>query len=361
MRERDRKKLKMPDLVGLREEDAAIALRNAGFKEVPRVRFVESYESVGTVVAQEPIKGNLVDNYGVVVLRVSRRSYLRHLPQIYQTDAALGNDFLREFLWVFQHIQLSVSRKLDQGWHYYDPRETPEEFLPWLANWVALTLDVDWPDIKKRKLISAAAELYKHRGTKRALRDVIRIFLDREPRIEENKWPYPGFRVGVTSSVGVDTIVLPQIDLDHCFMVHIPVGVDEVTEEMVVKIHNLINMEKPAHATYFLQFQTEERRATPQVFMQIGVSSLGVPDLRYDEEETSGDSAPMLPESSVVETPVVVPTAIPAARAARSGGAEPAVPTNKKKSGSASTSRGSHAPSADEEDRNAPGGSEENG
>ncbi|MBT9557728.1 MAG: hypothetical protein IV100_16960 [Myxococcales bacterium] len=127
-----------------------------------------------------------------------------------------------------------------------------------------------------------------------------------------------------------------------------------------MKIHNLINMEKPAHATYFLQFQTEERRATPQVFMQIGVSSLGVPDLRYDDDETSGDSAPMLPESSVVETPVIPPPAVPTARAARTGGADPAAPATKKKSGSAAPPRGEGAPTSDE-DRNAPGGSEENG
>ena len=120
---------------------------------------------------------------------------------------------------------------------------------------------------------------------------ILEIFVDKAPRIEENAWPYSGFRVGVTSSVGEDTIILPPINMDHCFMVHIPVGADEITEEMVVKIHNIINLEKPAHTTYFLQFQTEEERAAPQVFMQVGVSHLGVPDLRYDEvDDTSEDT-----------------------------------------------------------------------
>jgi hypothetical protein len=48
------------------------------------------------------------------------------------------------------------------------------------------------------------------------------------------------------------------------------------------------------------------------------------------------------------------------ARAARTGGADPAAPATKKKSGSASPPRGTDAPATDE-DRNAPGGSEENG
>ena len=308
MRERVRKKLKMPDITGQLEYDAKIALENAGFLVAPRVRFVESYEPVGTVVAQEPIRGMIVDNGNVVELRVSRRSYLRHMPQIFQTDAALGNDFLREYLWIFQHVFDSITTKLDRGHRYYDPRETPAEFLPWLASWVALTVDIDWPELKKRKLLRSAAELYKYRGTRHALKEVIKIFLEREPTIEENRWPYAGFRIGVTSSVGVDSIVLPKIDLDHCFIVQIPVAADEITEEMVVKIHNLINLEKPAHTTYFLQFKTEDKKATPQVFMQIGVSSLGVPDLRVSEEATTGDT---LIESEAMPPEVVAPAPVP--------------------------------------------------
>ena len=177
----------------------------------------------------------------------------------------------------------SITDKLESTHTYYDPRESPEEFLPWLASWVALTLDIDWDESKKRKLIRSAAENYRRRGTRRAIEEVLHIFLDNSVRIEENAWPYPGFCIGVTSSIGEDTIVLPRIDLDHCFMVHIPVAPDDITEEMVVKVHNIINLEKPAHTMYFLQFQLEEQRSSPQVFMQIGVSSLGVPDLRYSE------------------------------------------------------------------------------
>ncbi|MFT5431173.1 MAG: phage tail-like protein [Myxococcota bacterium] len=289
MRERVRSKLRMPDVVGLREQDAQIMLQAENFLPAT-VQFVESYEDLNTVVSQEPIKGQLVDTSAEVVIHVAKQSYLKFLPQIYQQDTALGNTFLKRYLWIFQHVTTSVTDKLDHAHGYYDPRETPADFLPWLASWVALSLDIDWDDLKKRKLVRAAAEMYKYRGTKRAMIDILEIFCDKAPRIVENAWPYAGFCIGVTSSVGEDTIILPQINLDHCFMVYIPVGADEITEEMVVKIHNIINLEKPAHTMYFLQFQTEEVRAAPQVFMQVGVSHLGVPDLRYDEGETSEDS-----------------------------------------------------------------------
>ena len=282
MRERRRQTLKMPEVLGLTERDAQVMLTNHGFRSA-RVRYVQSYDSVGSVVGQAPIHGQIVDSNTDVELRVAQRSFVRFLPQIYQQDDALGHHFLREYLWVFQHLFASITDKLDSTHTYYDPRESPEEFLPWLASWVALTLDIDWDESKKRKLIRSAAENYRRRGTRRAIEEVLHIFLDNSVRIEENAWPYPGFCIGVTSSIGEDTIVLPRIDLDHCFMVHIPVAPDDITEEMVVKVHNIINLEKPAHTMYFLQFQLEKQRSSPQVFMQIGVSSLGVPDLRYSE------------------------------------------------------------------------------
>lgn len=291
MRQRVHKKLVMPEVIGLKEDDAQIMLSNAGFLAKARVRFVESYDPNGSVVQQHPMKGQLIDNDSPQLeIHVAKRSYMAYLPQIYQVDAAMGNSFIREFLWVFQHLSESVSRKLDRSHTYYDPLECPPDFLPWLASWVALTLDVDWPVVKKREMIQAASEMYKYRGTSRALREVLSIFLGKPPRIEENAWPYAGFRVGVSSTVAEDTIILPPINLDHCFMVHIPVKSEDITEEMVVKVHNIINMEKPAHATYFLQFQTDEDKAIPQVFMQIGVSSLGVADLRYDEDEEVPES-----------------------------------------------------------------------
>src|SRR5437879_1457293 len=110
--ERVRKKLIMPDLVGLREKDAQIMLTNQGFQP-GTVRFVEAYEDVGSVTQQHPMKGQLVDSTTPVHLHVAKRSYLRNLPQVFQVDGALGSAFLREYLWIFQHVLESVTTKLD--------------------------------------------------------------------------------------------------------------------------------------------------------------------------------------------------------------------------------------------------------
>ena len=288
MQERLRKRLIMPDLVGLRERDARIMLRNQGFRDAI-IHFVESYEELDTVVQHAPMKGQLIDSETPITLNVAKRSYVNYLPQIYKQEAATGTSFLKNYLWIFQHQVESVTSRLDGAHRYFDPYETPETFLPWLATWVALAIDVDWPDIKKRKLVKRAAQMYGYRGTRRALKEILGIFVGQEPRIEENAWPYRGFRVGVTSTIAEDTIILPTIKMDHCFIVHIPIAADEITEETVVKIHNIITMEKPAHTTYFLQFKTEDKKATPQVYMTIGVAAtIGMTPL--EDEGGDGDS-----------------------------------------------------------------------
>ena len=289
MRERIRKTLIVPDLVGLNQEDAQIMLANSGFGRA-KVRFVESYDELDSVVQQSPMKGQAIDSSTPIHIHVAKQSYVRFLPQIYQTESAVGSSFLKEYLWIFQHSVESITSQIDNAHKYYDPRETPPEFLPWLASWLALTLDVDWPEIKKRKMLQAAANMYRYRGTKRALKEVLRIFVGQEPRILENTWPYKGFRIGISSAIAEDSLILPPINLDHCFVVRFPIGQEQVTEGMVIKIHHIIAMEKPGHTTYFLQFHSEDLVHRPQAFMQIGVAAtIGVTE--YTKEISPEDSA----------------------------------------------------------------------
>jgi hypothetical protein len=103
--------------------------------------------------------------------------------------------------------------------------------------------------------------------------------------IEENRWPYRGFRVGVASTVGIDTMVLPEVSMAHTFVVRLPVPFDEVGEERLVRLHRVIESEKPAGTNYFLQF-TGEEGVTEVVGMRVGVSSMigADPDQGPDQE-----------------------------------------------------------------------------
>ncbi len=148
---------------------------------------------------------------------------LAYLPSIYADDPFLGS-----FLNIFDSIWLPLERQIDQLYAYFDPRLTPAEFLPWLATWVDLTLDENWPVERRRALIRRAADLYRRRGTKGALRDYLATYLGAQPEIVEDDASGNPFHFSVV------------------FRVSDPSALDQD------RIRRIIEEEKPAHTTYTL-------------------------------------------------------------------------------------------------------------
>lgn len=272
MRELVKKKVRVPDVSGLLLENAEIMLLNAGF-EAPVVRFAESYQRVNSVLQQEPAQGKIVDSDAPVHLVVSRRSYLRNLPGIFQRGGFLDANFLREFLWVFQHIFKSTEDKLDRLDKYFRPLDAPPEFLEWLASWTAFLIDPGWPLAKQRRLIKEAIRLYSIRGTVKGLKVFLALFTGVEPEVLENQWPFKGFRIGVHSTIGVDSVILPPVNLAHCFVIQIPKAFKDTTDDMVIRIHDIIMSEKPAHTSYFLRFMAELVEREVRDGLKIGIRS----------------------------------------------------------------------------------------
>ncbi|MEM1167741.1 MAG: phage tail protein [Cyanobacteria bacterium P01_H01_bin.35] len=119
-------------------------------------------------------------------------TYQQYLPAILQEQVFLGR-----FLLAFEKI-LSGGDKIPSegeiitdesenvrgleeilsGIHlYFDPEKTPEEFVPWLAGWVALSLRDDWDINVKRAFIPEIFQLYKLRGTKDGLTNILKLYL----------------------------------------------------------------------------------------------------------------------------------------------------------------------------------------
>lgn len=276
-REIVRRTVRLPEVSGISMENARLMLRNAGIEpEVVRLRYEEAYRPEDEVIRQSPPGGALVPVDAPVELVVSRRSLLHHLPQVYQKNDRSGGHFLREFLWVFDHTFADLQRHLDRLHHYFDPLEAPPAFLGWLASWVALAIDQDWPEPKKRKLIRQAIDMYGYRGTVRGLKLFLSIFTEVEPSIRENEWPYEGFRIGKVR-IGLDSIVLPPVKLAHCFMCEVPAEFTDASDETILKIHDIIRMEKPAHTAYYLTFAAAPERQEFAGFM-IGGHRVGTED-----------------------------------------------------------------------------------
>src|SRR5215510_10263914 len=95
---------------------------------------------------------------------------LKRLPAIFSEHPFLGR-----FLLAFEHLLTGLDgAETTDGLQetiagissLFDPRETREEFIPWLASWVALGLRADWTVAQKRDFLAKIVPLYRRRGTK---------------------------------------------------------------------------------------------------------------------------------------------------------------------------------------------------
>lgn len=276
------RKLVVPDVTGLHLSDAQIVLSQAGFAP-GQPRFVEAYEPEKTVVSQEPMRGMLVNADTPIELRVAKRSWVRFLPQIYQSQSAAEGDLLTGLLWIFQHVHDRMSVTIDEMERIFRPLEAPTEFLPWLASWIALQLEDDWTEEKKRRWLRYAPALYNIRGTKKALEQLLQIYIGVKPVIRENEWPDEAFRAGVTSEIGVTSTILPPMNLNNCFIVELPLSPRDVGDDGLVRIHRVIRAEKPAHCSYYLRFQKAEDDLDDRPFLIVGEDVIGMWDGTWTE------------------------------------------------------------------------------
>ncbi len=282
-----RQVVRVPDVTGQQLRKAQLMVENAGLA-LDAVLFRESYEDKNTVLEQRPARGQMVYAGDPVTLYIARRSYTELLPAIYRRSDPTGRNFVRDLCWILEHIFGHVTDQLDEVHNYFDPHECPEEFLPWLASWTGMVMDLDWPIEKKRAIMKSAVELYGIRGTVKGLKTFLRLFTGHEPRIFENQWPFRGFRIETEGLIGVDSVILPPVHSARCFIVEMPVKFQDVSPEMVIRIHNIIQMEKPAHTHYYLRFAVESTGTELREFFHIGLrSGIGI---EHEIIQRAGDS-----------------------------------------------------------------------
>jgi phage tail-like protein len=126
----------------------------------------------------------------------TKSNYLKYLPAVFQQHPFLG-----EFLLPFEQVHAGLGDLLSTIDRYFAPALADAEFLPWLATWVALILDEDWDEAKRRQLISEAVTIYRERGTVKGLKRYLEIYTELEPDIRECLWP-GGMQIGVASQIG---------------------------------------------------------------------------------------------------------------------------------------------------------------
>jgi phage tail-like protein len=185
--------------------------------------------------------------------------YLRLLPSIFSEEPT---QFLGRFLLAFEQVLTGLDggepvpaegleETIARIATLFDARETREEFLPWLAGWVALGLRADWSVAQKRDFVARVVPLYRGRGTAANLAELLKIYTGLTPQITGGQ--DPELQVGVHSTIGKDM----WIDGGPPHRFHVSVTMpnpDQKTLQRQFQIASaLIDLQKPAHTTYELQ------------------------------------------------------------------------------------------------------------
>src|SRR5205814_3008837 len=93
-------------------------------------------------------------------------------------------------------IPPGIEQILDRIYTYFDPVGTiagraPDEFLPWLASWVATSLRDDWDSQTRRNFIRNMASLYQKRGTRDGLVAMLELYTGVSVTVDDSsKVPY---------------------------------------------------------------------------------------------------------------------------------------------------------------------------
>ena len=180
-------------------------------------------------------------------------AYLKYLPALYTEQ----DEFMGRWLMLFESFWKPIDRQIDDIYYYFDPKYAPPDFLPWLASWVDLTLDEQWPEEKRRQLLLAMVMLYRRRGTRRGLQEYLEIYTGCKPQITEHG--AHNFRLGKSNRLG-PSVALGRQNVPHTFSVglHLPRAENEQKrQERRRKIEAIIESEKPAHTSYTLNIEEE--------------------------------------------------------------------------------------------------------
>ena len=199
-----------------------------------------------------------------------RRDVLLHLlPEIYQDQPSLA-----AFLEPFETILFgagsdepkSIDRVIAGLPELLDPLVAPDSYLPWLAGWVGLALHPDLDAARRRMLIQHASALYRRRGTKAGIEELLRIVTGNSVVVAEPeiKTLQVGFsRVGETTRLGGER--------PHYFEVRIamPVSLEAGARARIERIARaFLDQAKPAYTQYTL------------VAVQSGIASATTPTER---------------------------------------------------------------------------------
>lgn len=187
--------------------------------------------------------------------------YLKYLPRPFKDGPAEDVAFLGQYLKIFEALLTGredsagvtgLEQQLSLYINHLDAAYVPQEEISFLARWVALTFDQNWPLEKKRQWLQKIVPLYKKRGTTSGLIEYLHMFVGKQVKIEE---PVGGFILGEESTLGFDTYIGGTPPYYFRVMINYGYPEDEAFDLEIWKnldkgVHTIVDQEKPAHTYY---------------------------------------------------------------------------------------------------------------
>lgn len=203
-----------------------------------------------------------------------RISYLRYLPAIYQEDE-VSRDFLERFLSLFETFFANLESEINHIVRFFDADAVSGDFLRWLASWLSIAVDDNWPEEKLRQLVKRVPELYKMRGTRQGIEEMIELFIEKKPFIVEQvqlEW--------IKDQKLKKTFEKLYGKNPYCFFVLLP-QLPIKDKKQLMMVRRILDLEIPAHT------HAELVELQPWIHLgmhtYIGVNTyLSKPDLRLD-------------------------------------------------------------------------------
>lgn len=144
------------------------------------------------------------------------------------------------FLGAFDSLLAPLLATLDNLDAYLDPATTPEDFLAWLGEWVAVSVDETWDEDRRRAFVARGAELYRRRGTAAGLKEHLEIHTGRKVEVTENGATAWSAKPGTPPPGRAQPLVVVTMVVDD------PKAVDRA------KLEAVIAAAKPAHVPHRL-------------------------------------------------------------------------------------------------------------
>lgn len=117
-----------------------------------------------------------------MIIEFPRISLRRYLPAIFGAEP-VSADFTDRWLALFDREFRNIESIIDRQAHLFDPLACPagppprRDFLTWLAGWVGVGLERNWPEARRRAYLKAAPRFFPWRGTLEGLRNSLYLFL----------------------------------------------------------------------------------------------------------------------------------------------------------------------------------------